>query len=48
MLADEFGPKRLALEERPKVPCWVKSLASWITLVAAGAVVVLELLTPIA
>lgn len=46
MLADRFGPIHLVLEEKHKVPAWVKTLGSWITLTAAGAIVLLELLTP--
>lgn len=47
MIADRFGHTYLVLEQKPKVPEWVKTLGSLITLTAAGGMVVLGLLTPI-
>lgn len=47
MLAEKFGPGVLTDNRKPKVPEWVKTIGSWLTLLASGVIVVLEFLTPV-
>jgi hypothetical protein len=47
MLAERFGPNVLIDNAEPRIPGWVRSVASWLVLVASGSMVVLEFLTPI-
>lgn len=47
MIAERFGPNFLVDNTKPRVHEWVRSVASWLVLLASGTMVVLEMLTPI-
>lgn len=47
MIAGRYGPNFLVDNAKPRIPEWVRSVASWLVLLASGSMVILEFLTPI-